>query len=126
MARATSPEDVLHAVRSSLDDDKAVDVTVIPLSGKSTMADYLIVASGTSKRQIGAMADHLVELAKTLGVAFVCVEGQEQCDWVLVDTGDVVVHLFRPEMREFYALERLWGAPALVADRINRSSAVRI
>lgn len=115
---------MLRAVRSSLDDDKAVDVTVITLSGKSTMADYLIVASGTSKRQIGAMADHLVQAAKTLGLPFVAVEGQAQCDWVLVDAGDVVIHLFRPELREFYALERLWGSPALVDGRIPRQSAI--
>jgi ribosome-associated protein len=108
---------VLQAVRASLDDDKALDVAVIPLAGKSTTADFMVVASGTSKRHVGAMPDNLVRLVESLGAPFVAVEGATHCDWVLIDTGDVLVHLFRPEIREFYALERLWGAPAIVAGR---------
>jgi ribosome-associated protein len=112
-----SVEDVLQTVRASLDDDKAQDVSVIPLAGKSTIADFMVVASGTSKRHVGAMADHLVRLVEKLGAPFVAVEGATHCDWVLIDTGDVLIHLFRPEIREFYALERLWGAPAITAGR---------
>lgn len=96
----------------SLEDDKAQDVVVIELSGKSDMADYLVVASGTSSRQVGAMAEHLRANLKACGRTTVGVEGLSQCDWVLVDGGDVVVHLFRPEVREFYNIEKMWGEPA--------------
>lgn len=94
---------------ASLEDDKAEDEIVIDLSGKSTLADYIVIASGRSQRQVGAMADHLVEKLKAAGAKAVAVEGQPQCDWVLVDAGDVVIHLFRPEVREFYKLEKLWA-----------------
>jgi ribosome-associated protein len=97
---------------TSLEDDKAEDETVIDLSGKSTMADYMVIATGRSQRQVGAMADHLLEKLKAAGIKSVAVEGQPQCDWVLVDAGDVVVHLFRPEVREFYKLDKLWGQAA--------------
>jgi ribosome-associated protein len=108
-----SAEDVLQAVKSSLDHDKAEDVVVIDLAGKTGIADYMIVASGTSKRQIGAMSDHILEKIKRMGAA-VAIEGTSHCDWVLIDAGDVLVNLFRPEVRDFYALERLWGAPSVV------------
>jgi len=104
-------EALLAVVTSSLDDDKAMDVTVIDLEGKTSITDYLVIASGTSQRQIGAMAEHLLQKVKSQGVTSVAVEGATQCDWVLIDVGDVVVHLFRPEVRSFYALERLWGGP---------------
>jgi len=105
----------LAAIIASLEDDKAEDEVVIDLSGKSTLADYIVIASGRSQRQVGAMADHLIEKLKKAGVRPVSSEGQPQCDWVLVDAGDIVVHLFRPEVREFYKLEKLWG-PAARAD----------
>ena len=112
---------------ASLDDDKAEDVVVIDLVGKTTIADHMIIASGSSKRHLGAMADHLLEKAKANGYRPLGVERNNQSDWVLIDAGDVVVHLFRPEMREFYALERLWGMPAFEGDRFklqeNTSSA---
>lgn len=95
---------------ASLEDDKAVDEIVIDLSGKSAMADYIVIASGRSQRQVGAMADHLAEKLKAAGAKGVLTEGQPQCDWVLVDAGDIVIHLFRPEVREFYKLEKLWTA----------------
>jgi ribosome-associated protein len=107
-------DDVLQAVKCSLDHDKADDVVIIDLAGKTSIADYMIVASGTSKRQIAAMSDHILEKMKDMGAASVAVEGTGHCDWVLIDTGDVLVHLFRPQVREFYALERLWGTSALV------------
>lgn len=103
---------MLTVVEQSLDDDKAQDLVVIDLSGKSDMADYLVVASGTSSRQVGAMAEHLRANLKACGLETVGIEGLSQCDWVLVDGGDVVVHLFRPEVREFYNIEKMWGAPA--------------
>jgi ribosome-associated protein len=112
-----SADDVLQAVKSSLDHDKADDVVVIDLAGKTSIADYMIVASGTSKRHIAAMSDHILEKVKEIGATSVATEGTGYCDWVLIDSGDVVVHLFRPEIREFYALERLWGAPSLISDR---------
>jgi ribosome-associated protein len=115
MMQAPPPaDDVLQAVKSSLDHDKADDVVIIDLAGKTSIADYMIIASGTSKRQIAAMSDHIIAKMKDLGARSVAVEGTGHCDWVLIDTGDVLVNLFRPEVREFYALERLWGTLALV------------
>jgi ribosome-associated protein len=82
---------------------------VISLKDKSSIADYMIIATGTSQRQVGAMAEHLVEKLKAAGLRTTHIEGRTQGDWVLVDAGDVVVHLFRPEIRAFYNLEKLWG-----------------
>jgi ribosome-associated protein len=122
-----SADDVLQAVKSSLDHDKADDVVVIDLAGKTSIADYMIVASGTSKRHIAAMSDHILEKVKEIGATSVATEGTGYCDWVLIDSGDVVVHLFRPEIREFYALERLWGAPSLISDRSGeRRAGIRL
>jgi len=108
----TPPEGkkLLKIVEKSLDDNKAQDVAVINLTGKSDITDYLIVASGTSGRQVGAIAEHLRTTLKSLGLKNVQVEGVPQCDWVLVDGGDVIVHLFRPEVREFYNIEKMWDA----------------
>lgn len=104
------PEYLVDLVVSSLDDDKAEDVTVIDLRGKSSFADQMVIASGNSARQVGAMAEHLMRKLKQAGLR-VAAEGTQQCDWVLIDAGDVVVHLFRPEVRAFYSLEKMWGAP---------------
>lgn len=93
----------------SLDDDKAEDVVVIDLAGKTTIADYMVVASGRSNRQVGAMAEHLGRKFRDAGVRAVEIEGLPQADWVLIDAGDVIVHLFRPEVRSFYQLEKMWG-----------------
>lgn len=106
-------------VKASLDDDKAEDVVVIDLAGKTTIADHMVIASGASKRHIGAMADHLLERVKANGWRSVAIERTDQSDWVLIDAGDVVVHLFRPEVREFYSLERLWGMPMFAGDRFK-------
>jgi ribosome-associated protein len=95
-------------VEATLDDDKALDVVVINLNGKTEIADYMVVASGTSSRQVGAMAGHLRDTIKQSGVQHVALEGNSQCDWVLIDAGDIVVHLFRPEVRDFYGLEKMW------------------
>ena len=82
----------------------------IELAGKSSIADFMVIATGTNSRQLAAMADHLVEKLKGPGRAHVPVEGRQQGDWVLVDAGDVIVHLFRPEARAHYALEKMWTA----------------
>lgn len=100
---------LLSLVENSLDDDKAQAVTVIELEGKATIADHLVIASGTSSRQVVSMADHLLEKLKSSGVKDATVEGLAQGDWVLIDAGDVIVHLFRPEVRSFYNLEKMWG-----------------
>lgn len=102
-------------VEASLDDDKAQDVVVIDLSGKTEIADYMVIATGTSQRQVGAMADHLREKLKAQGVGPIAMEGETQCDWVLIDGGDILVHLFRPEVRAFYDLEKMWTAPVTEA-----------
>jgi ribosome-associated protein len=102
---------ILDTVVRSLDDDKGEDIVVIDLAGKAGFADYMVIASGRSQRSVSAMSDHLIEKLKTLGLKGVPVEGKPQCDWVLVDAGDVVVHLFRPEIRSFYGLEKMWRGP---------------
>jgi ribosome-associated protein len=114
---------LLAAVTASLDDNKADDVVVIDLSGKTSIADYMVIACGTSQRHVGSMTSNLRERLKALGLTSVSVEGETHCDWVLIDAGDVVVHLFRPEVRTFYSLERLWGAPGLVAASASGASA---
>lgn len=99
-------------IEASLDADKAAEVVEIDLRGKTSIADYMIIASGQSHRQVGAMTDHIRRKLKDAGVRGVSVEGEAHCDWVLIDAGDVLVHLFRPEVRDFYKLEKLWGDPA--------------
>ena len=114
-ARISALEDLILA---RLDDDKAQDVVFIDLKGKSAVADGLIVASGRSHRHVGAIADHLLRALKENGYGKARVEGMPHCDWVLIDTGDVIVHLFRPEVRSFYNLERMWSfgdAPPVAA-----------
>jgi len=108
---------LLAVILNSLDDDKAEDVVQIDLHGKSEMADYMVIASGRSSRQVGAIADHLVDHLKQDHGRASRIEGKEAGDWVLVDVGDIVVHLFRPEVREFYQLEKMWLDPAEAAKR---------
>ena len=103
------PDQILELVTSSLDSDKAEDVIAIPLQGKSSMADHMVIASGTSSRQVAAMAEHLERRLKQAGVEVLGLEGMRQADWVLIDANDVIIHLFRPEVREFYGLERMWA-----------------
>ena len=100
----------LHAlVLQSLDDDQAQELVSIPLEGKSSIADHMVIASGRSTRQVAAMAQKLAERIKQGGFGHVRIEGLAAADWVLVDAGDIVVHLFRPEVRTFYNLERMWA-----------------
>lgn len=101
--------DLHEIVLKQLDDDQAQDVVSIPLEGKSSIADHMVIASGRSTRQVAAIAQKLAEKVKQAGFGPVRVEGLPQADWVLIDAGDVVVHLFRPEVRSFYNLERMWS-----------------
>ena len=98
-----------QAVLAKLDEDKAQDIVLIDLKGKSPMADTMIVASGRSHRHVGALADHLLRTLKENGMGRAKVEGLPHCDWVLIDAGDVIVHLFRPEVRLFYNIEKIWA-----------------
>jgi ribosome-associated protein len=97
-------------VLASLDDDKAEDVVVIDLADKTSIADFMVVASGRSTRQVTTLADHLAEKLKAVQKHPVSIEGKTHGDWVLVDGGDVIVHIFRPEVRAFYGLEKMWSA----------------
>ena len=102
-------EKIAELVLARLDDDKAEDVVVIDLMGKSPLADTIIVASGRSARHVAALADHVQRSLKEGGFGKVQVEGLPQADWVLIDVGDVIVHIFRPEVRSFYQLEKIWS-----------------
>lgn len=100
----------LHAlVLQSLDDDQAQEIVSIPLEGKSSIADHMVIVSGRSTRQVAAMAQKLAERIKHGGFGHCRIEGLPAADWVLVDAGDIVIHLFRPEVRSFYNLERMWA-----------------
>jgi ribosome-associated protein len=111
-AETGSPVDVqeLHSlVLQSLDDDQAVDVVTIPLTGKSNIADHMVIASGRSTRQVASMATKLADRIKQQLKKNVRIEGLSAADWVLIDADDVIVHIFRPEVRSFYNLERMWA-----------------
>lgn len=108
-------EKLHQLVLKSLDDDQAVDVVSIPLSGKTSIADFMVIASGRSTRQVASMATKLAERIKAETGRIARIQGLPAADWVLIDAGDVIVHLFRPEVRSFYNLERMWAfdeAPA--------------
>lgn len=113
-----SPEqlskELLSIILAELDDDKAEDIVTIPLAGKSDIADHMIVASGRSQRHVSAMADQVARRLKEAGFGRAHIEGATAADWVLIDAGDVIVHLFRPEVRSFYNLERVWSEAAHV------------
>jgi ribosome-associated protein len=106
---APDAEALHRLVLSSLDDDQAVETVSIPLAGKSSIADYMVVASGRSTRQVASMAQKLAEKIKAERGQNPRIEGLPTADWVLIDAGDVIVHLFRPEVRTFYNLERMWA-----------------
>ena len=110
-AAAYSAEDVLKAVTTSLEDSKAENITTIDIRKKSALGDYMLVASGRSHRHVAAICDHLMRALKDAGYGSVRVEGLQAADWVLIDTGDVIVHVFRPEVREFYGIEKMWSMP---------------
>jgi len=110
LASRAGPTDLLDVVLDTLDAAKAEDVVTIDLRGKTSMGDHMVLASGRSQRHVGAVADQLIRKLKDEGYGRARVEGQPHCDWVLIDTGDVIVHIFRPEVREFYNLEKMWSA----------------
>jgi ribosome-associated protein len=103
------PDETLALILARLDDDKAADTTTIDLKGKSTLADYMVVTSGRSHRHVGAIAEHLLEALGKSGIPRARAEGLPHCDWVVIDAGDVIVHVFRPEVRDFYNLEKMWA-----------------
>ncbi|MEO0462622.1 MAG: ribosome silencing factor [Pseudomonadota bacterium] len=109
MAADGDTHELHDLVLAQLDDDQAMDVVTIPLEGKSSMADHMVIASGSSTRRVASMAQKLAERIKQAGYGPVHVEGLSAADWVLIDAGDVVIHLFRPEVRSFYNLERMWS-----------------
>lgn len=100
--------DLLSLILASLEDDKAEDIVTIPLAGKSEMADHMVIASGRSSRQVAAISEHLADRLKQDRGLVARIEGKDLGDWVLIDAGDVIVHVFRPEVREFYQLEKMW------------------
>ena len=101
-------QDILTLVETTLDDDQAEEMTTIALAGKTDIADYMVIASGSSRRKVDAMATHLHTKLKKMGIAGLSTEGRTRGDWILIDAGAVIVHLFRPEIRSHYDLEKLW------------------
>jgi ribosome-associated protein len=116
-AKSTRPEaapapGLLATIEQALDDGKAEDIVVIHLQGKTSIADQMVIATGRSQRQVSALAERVLTTLRERGHRTTGAEGMRQGDWVLIDAGDVIVHLFRPEVRTFYNLEKMWG-PAL-------------
>ena len=109
VSKRTDAGGTLRRVLASLDDMKAEDTVTIDLAGKSSIADAMVVTSGRSNRHVGSVADRVIEDLKQFGLSGVRVEGMRNCDWVLIDAGDVIVHVFRPEVRAFYDLEKMWA-----------------
>jgi ribosome-associated protein len=109
---------IVQKVLTSLDEAKAEDVVSIDLRGKTALADDMIIATGRSTVHVGAIADKAIKACKAAGVVAPRVEGLPQCDWVLIDAGDVIVHIFRPEVRQFYNLEKMWGGDRPVEMRL--------
>jgi ribosome-associated protein len=103
-------EDLLARVLHWLDDAKAENIVTIDIKDKSSIGDYMVISSGRSDRHVGAVAEQVQRRLKDEGLGRARIEGQPQCDWVLIDIGDIIVHVFRPEVREFYNLEKMWSA----------------
>ena len=118
---STPAPNLVDLVVTTLEDHKAEDITVIDLRGRTSIADHMVIATGKSARQVGAMADFVARALKTAG-QHVQTEGEPQCDWVLVDAGDIIVHLFRPEVRSFYNLEKMWGTLEAKAESGNAAA----
>jgi ribosome-associated protein len=109
----------LDIVLASLDDSKAEDIVPIDIRSKSSLGDYMLVASGRSNRHVSAVADHLIKALKEAGLGLPRVEGLAGADWVLIDAGDIIVHVFRPEVREFYNIEKMWQTPDLEDETVH-------
>ena len=116
--RDTALKSTLTLIETSLDDDKAENIVAIDLTGKSSIADIMVIATGRNQRQLSAMAEHLVKKLKDKGLGPIPIEGAERGDWVLIDAGDVIVHLFRPEMRAHYNLEKMWDVTLPEPERL--------
>ena len=101
-------------IAHALDDNKAEDVSMIDLAAKCSFADRMFVASGRSQRHVSALADHVADALKKAGTPVLSIEGKDSCDWVLIDAGDIIVHIFRPEVRQFYNIEKMWALPVPV------------
>lgn len=114
-----TPDQLKDLVANSLDADKALDIETIDLRGQSAIADYMVIASGQSSRQIAAMAEKLRDRLKIRGYDNIKIEGLDSCNWVVMDAGDIVVHLFRPEVREFYNIEKMWKSFPHISDIDN-------
>jgi ribosome-associated protein len=112
-------EETLRLILAQVDDMKAEDTVTIDLADKSSIADFMVVTSGRSNRQVGAIADHVVKALNGAGLSGIRVQGQPHCDWVVVDAGDVIVHVFRPEVREFYQIEKMWSHGRSQAQQAN-------
>ncbi len=110
MSNDKSSVSLLEEVKHWLDEAKAEKIVSIDLKGKSSMGDFMVIATGRSDRHVGAVADQLRKKLKDAGIENVRVEGLETCDWVLIDSGDILIHVFRAEVREFYNLEKMWSA----------------
>jgi ribosome-associated protein len=121
-AGTTDSAELLSMILASLEDDKAEDIVTIPLAGKSEMADHMVIASGRSSRQVTSIAEKLADRLKQEQGLGVRTEGKDLGDWVLIDAGDVVVHVFRPEVREFYQLEKMWLPQAAARPRTAGSA----
>ncbi len=109
----------IKTVLASLEDSKAENIVSIDIQGKSSLADYMVVASGRSHRHVAAVSEHLLKALKDAGLGTARGEGLAGADWVLIDAGDVIVHVFRPEIREFYNIEKMWQAPDLEDETIH-------
>jgi ribosome-associated protein len=110
LSKRHEPAALLKDIVHWLDEAKAEDIVTIDLAGKSSIGDFMVIASGRSDRHVGAIAEQVQKKLKEKGLGRVRIEGLEACDWVLIDTGDIIVHVFRPEVREFYNLEKMWSA----------------
>ncbi|EBU7498085.1 ribosome silencing factor [Salmonella enterica subsp. enterica serovar Typhi] len=109
----------IETVLASLEDSKAEDIVSIDIRKKSSLGDYMVIASGRSNRHVSAVADHLISALKDAGLGQARVEGLPAADWVLVDAGDVIIHIFRPEIREFYNIEKMWQTPDLDDETVH-------
>jgi ribosome-associated protein len=118
MVEYDDPSMALKTVLASLEDSKAENIVSIDLYGKSALADHMVIASGRSHRHVAAVADNLLKALKDAGTR-ARVEGLNSADWVLIDAGDIIVHVFRPEVREFYGIEKMWQAPDLEDETVH-------
>lgn len=116
---SSSAKSVLKLALQSLEDAKAEEIVSIDIHGKSALADFMLVASGRSHRHVAAIADQLVQALKKTDYSNVRVEGLPSADWVLIDAGDLIVHVFRPEVREFYNIEKMWSAPDMADETVH-------